>query len=77
MMTMTVSRTRLGIGVLLGVLVCVVIGYSILLPLWTVTANPFAEHIDQIESHIRALIAQIIDLQSQLSFPSPIAIMPQ
>jgi hypothetical protein len=75
MMTVMVSRTRLGIGVLFGVLVCVVIGFS--LPLLTVTANPFAEPIDQIKSHIRALISQIIDLQSQLPFPSSVAIVPQ
>jgi hypothetical protein len=72
---MTVSRTSLGIGLLFGVLVCVAIGYS--LPLLTVTSNPFAEHINQIESHIRSLISQITDLQSQLPFPSPIAVVPR
>ena len=75
MMTMTVSRTNLSIGLLLGVLICVTIAYS--LPLLTVTSNPFTEHIHYIESHVRALISQIIDLQSQLPFPSPIAIVPQ
>jgi hypothetical protein len=71
---MTVSRTRLGIGVLFSILVCVAIGYSLLLP--TVTSNPFTEHIKYIESHIRSLISQIIDLQSQLPFLSPISVVP-
>lgn len=74
MMTMTLSRTNLGIGLLLGLLICVAIGYS--LSLLTVTSNPFTEHINQIESQIRSLLSRILDLQSQLPFPSPIAVVP-
>jgi hypothetical protein len=60
--------TRARIGVLFGVFVCVAIGY--LIPLPTVKSNPFADHI---ESHIRTLLSQIMELQSQLPLPSPIA----
>lgn len=72
---MTISRTSLGIGLLLGVLISVAIGFS--LPLLTLTSNPFAEHITQIESQIRSLLSRIIELQSQLPLPSPIAVVPQ
>ena len=75
MLTMTLSRTNLSIGLLLGFLICVTIRYS--LTSLTVTSNPFTEHINQIELHIRSLLSQIIDLQSQLPFPSPIAIVQQ
>ena len=74
MMNMTLTRKRFSIGLLFGVLIFVAIGYSIQLP--TMTANPFAEHINQIESHIRSLISQIIDLQSQLPLSLPIAAVP-
>jgi hypothetical protein len=57
------------------VLISVAIGFS--LPLLTLTINPFAEHITQIESQIRSLLSRIIELQSQLPFPSPIAVVPQ
>lgn len=73
-MNMTLTRKRFSIGLLFGVIIFVAIGYSRQLP--TMTANPFAEHINQIESHIRSLISQIVDLQSQLPLSLPIAVVP-
>jgi hypothetical protein len=61
---MSFSTKSIGIGLILGLVFGVVLGYSIQLN--SVNTNPFEEQIDQLESHIRDLLSQIEDLESQV-----------